>query len=264
MVAIGHFGQPSVVQLQARVIRANIGENTTILVSDDHTETAYDPKIKEGPDGPDRGRRLKQRLEDVCKSEGLILVDAGPKRIGHCGGDLGPIYHGLKHAVENNIGWVAKFSQRFIVDIPGWMQKLARQMKKGIFNFNTASHACSYGDNPHFRMRTECVIIETSAWSRTEIMNLLVPKPIRITTEEYLSDVCCAVNYGTAKMFVPNWLSFDRTVSVSGVYWKDVLPYETNDLRYRELAKKYSVTLGEEFSTLPSVLLPGHLFGIGS
>ena len=50
LVAIGHFAQPSVVELQARAIRANCGADTPIMVSDDHSETAFDESKGHGPE----------------------------------------------------------------------------------------------------------------------------------------------------------------------------------------------------------------------
>lgn len=260
LVAIGHFAQPSVVELQARVIRANCGPDTPIMVSDDHSETAFDEAKGHGPD---RGAWIKAKLVEVCRREGLMLVDSGPERLGHIGGDLGAFHHGLTYARDNGIPWMVKLSQRFVVDIPNWIADTTRRMKKKSFNFNTACTPTFYHDRSVFRMRTECVVMETFPWIRADVLNELRPRMLTMSTEELVAQQCAKINGGVCRMMQPGFLVQDRHARSPGVAWKDNRPEEAMNTDYAALFAKYGVNPTEEFSTAHSCVLIGHKWGFG-
>lgn len=250
MVAIGSYGQPSALELQAKTIRANCGD-VPILVSDDHSEDYFRPE-----QGPEYGQRIKQRILDVCEREGMIYRDTAPERIGHAGGDLGSFYHGLIHARNNDIEYVCKLSQRFIIDIPGWLEKTCRTMRKyhGKYGTHTATHPCSYGGRHHFHMRTECVFMHVPTWTQPHILVHLTPRVLHGRAAEWI------VNDQRSKLggvqLGPTFYGEDRQVEYAGVAWKDVLPINRRNEPYYQMAAKYGVELGEEFNT-------EHSFGCG-
>jgi hypothetical protein len=245
MIAIGSHGQPSVIQLQARMIRFYCGESIPILVSDDKTEEAH----HEGDE--DRGKRLKERLLEICDQEGLIYKDCAETRMGHCAGDLGPFYHGLIEAVNKNSTHLCKLSQRFIFAIPDWFNKATRVMKSR--KRSLSSRQCKYGSNWHFHLRTECVFLNVEKW--IPHINDLKPKSIPCATEDYLFRI--HQRFDEPILGCPLFKE-DREKIEEGVLWKDTLPPEETEARYRQYAKRFGVVLGEEFSTTHSSLLPGY------
>lgn len=260
LVAIGHFAQPSVIELQARAIRANCGADTPIMVSDDHSETAFDPAKGAGPE---RGQWIKEKLLDVCKRDGLIYRDSASERLGHIGGDLGAFHHGLTYARDHGIPWVVKLSQRFVVDIPNWIGDTTRLMKKGSFSFNTACTQTLYHGRAVFRMRTECVVMETFPWIRPDVLDELRPRVLPMSTEELVAQQCAKINGGQCQMIQPKFLVQDRHKIVPGVDWKDNRPEDAMNAGYAARFAKYGVTPTEEFSTAHSCVLIGHKWGFG-
>jgi len=258
LVAIGHFAQPSVIELQARAIRANCGADTPIMVSDDHSETAFD--IAKGH-GPERGAWIKEKLVEVCKREGLMLVDSAPERLGPIGGDLGAFHHGLTYARDYGIPYVVKLSQRFVVDIPNWIADTVRRMKK--FQFNTACTQTFYHQRSVFRMRTECVVMETFPWIRPDVLNELRPRMLPMSTEELVSVQCGKINGGRCQMIQPAFLIKDRHARYPNVWWKDNRPEDAMNADYSVGFAKYGVKPTEEFSTAHSCVLIGHKWGFG-
>ncbi|TXH18978.1 MAG: hypothetical protein E6R03_01245 [Hyphomicrobiaceae bacterium] len=255
MVAIGSWGQPSVIELQARAIRATCGADTPILVSDDHTETAYDATL-----GEERGRRLKARLLEICERERLIYRDTADVPLGHIGGDLGAFYHGLNYARDSDIDYVCKLSQRFVVDIPNWLAEVCRQMGK--FGYNTASRGCFYDTRAVFVMRTECVVMKRIPWLRPDVLEALKPRQLPYATEHLIAELCAKINGGECKLLAPKWLPENRHLRVPGIAWKDGIPLEDSTADYHTMAAKYGVTLGEEFNAQHSCLQPGYRVGL--
>lgn len=255
MVAIGHFAQPSVIELQAKVIRATCGD-IPILVSDDYSETAFDESkgVTE-----EMAQARKAKLLAVCEREGLIFRHAGDSRIGHAGGDLGAFYHGLIYARDYGIKYLWKLSQRFIVDIPGWLANECRRMEK--FRSIVCSQPCFYGSRARFAFRTESIGLEVSGkWARPDILDMLRPRVLHDAAEHIIEQAYAKISGGNpflqAKCF-----GRDRTMADPDVYWKDNKPEEVTDAAYRSLAEKYGVELGDEFTVAHSLSIAGHRWG---
>lgn len=258
LVSIGSWGQPSVIQLQARSIRATCGADTPILVSDDYTENAFDPTKGTGPD---RGQALKARLLEICEQENLVFRHSGEAPLGHIGGDLGAFWHGLNYARDHGLDFVCKLSQRFVVDIPNWLPEVIRQMNK--FGYNTATRGCFYHHRAVFQMRTECVVMKTLPWLRPDVLERLRPRQLRYATEHLVAEECARINGGQCKFIAPKWLVENRHQRVPGVAWKDALPLEeTVNLDYLPMFAKYGVEVGEEFNALHSCVQHGYKVGL--
>lgn len=257
MVAIGHFAQPSVIELQAEVIRANCGADTPIMVCDDFTETAHDESKGVGPE---RGQRLKDRLLEICDRKKLIYRSSGDRRLGHIGGDLGPFWHGLHYARDNAIEYVCKLSQRLVIDRPNWLAELTRQMGK--FQYATASRGCFYHQRGVFHMRTELVVMKTLPWLRPDVLADLQPRELPQATEHLIYQQIGKINRGPSNFFAPRWFPANRHEQIEGAVWKDALPREETDRRYAALFEKYGVVPGEEFNASHSCLQIGYKVGL--
>lgn len=255
LVSIGHFAQPSVIELQAKTIRANCGADTPILLSDDHTETAFDEAKGVTPAmAADR----KAKLLAICERENLIYRDSGPDRIGHAGGDLGAFYHGLIYARDNGIDYVWKLSQRFVIDRPNWLQESIKSMGK--FGAIVSTRPCFYSSRAMFAFRTECIGLKVLPWIRPDVLNELRPRRLH-TAAEFLIEEQYARISGGKPFLATKWLPRDRLLRSDGIAWKDALPREETDADYRLMAEKYGVSLGDDFNINHSCIQPGFQWG---
>lgn len=251
MVAIGSHGQPSVVELQAKAIRATCGP-VPILVSDDKTEEATNEEL-----GAEYGAALKAKLLAVCDREGLIYRDTAPGRVGHAGGDLGALFHGLTFAAVHGIDVLVKLSQRFVLDIPDWIHLTAKAMRQT--GAATCSRHCFYGRSTRFHLRTEFLALDVARWARPDVLHALTPRPLGFAAED-LIDRCRQAVDGGAFLASPLF-GEDRHADYPGIAWHDVLPEEVPVARYAAMFAKYGVTPGPEFSVAHSCTLPGHRGG---
>lgn len=255
LVSIGHFAQPSVIELQARCIRANCGADTPILVSDDHTETAFDEAKGVTPA---MAAERKAKLLAICERESLIYRDAGPERIGHAGGDLGAFYHGLTYARDNGIDYVWKLSQRFVIDRPNWLRESVKSMEK--FGVAVSTRPCFYGSRAMFAFRTECIGLKVLSWIRPDVLAELVPRRLHTAAEFIIEEQYAKISHGKP-FLATKWLTRDRLLRSDGIAWKDALPREETESDYRRMADKYGVVLGNDFNVNHSCLQAGFQWG---
>lgn len=240
-VSIGHYGMPGMVELQAKVIREQCGD-VPIMVSDDHTEEA-------GDDGPMK----KLRLLDIVERYGLIYRDAAPTRVGHAGGDLGAFYHGLNYAKGHGIQYWMKLSQRFIIDRPLYLQKLADIMQRK--NAHTMANVHKNRGKFFFSIRSECVLMDVNRWHRPDILAQLAPRQLGHAAENVIQG--CVNILGGTKIANPVFTE-DRSKPHKDIYW-----YEhpnANDA-YKALSVKYDMDLGAGFHVGGSVHSPGFKWG---
>jgi len=255
MVAIGSFAHPSAIRLQARTIRATCGDETIILVSDDHSETGFD--ISKGTDAA-HGASLKARLLNICRDENLIYRDTDYDRIGHAGGDLGAFFHGLTYAKKHGIDFVCKLSQRMLIDVPNWLLETCQTLNR--YDMHLATNVCYYGDKPYFALRTECMVMRTSAWATSEVLEELHPRVLRMAAEEVIVGVWHKIANG--KPFLEaSFLGQDRLTRHPGIAWKDAMPKAETDADYARIAEKHGITMGDDFNTNHSLLIHGHRWG---
>ena len=241
MVVLGSFGLPRIIELQARVIRKNCG-NIPILVSDDYTADAY----------PDRFEQLKQ----ICKDMNLHLRMSNLKeRIGHSGGDMGAFYNGLLFAKENGIKVCAKLSQRYIIDIPQWIQLASKSMSD--LSIKSGGSIGKFSGKFIYRLRTECVIMDVAAWTRPSVLSILEPRVIGATAEG--KGFQALMEAGGANMFTPRWMKLgDKKEKFQDVYWHD----SDDDESYMSLARKYGMnSTVEEMYSGPSQQLANYKIG---
>jgi hypothetical protein len=243
MIAIGSYGMPSIIQLQARLIRHHCGD-LPIMVSDDHTEDCH-------RDDPDQGLLLKERLLEVCRTEGLIYRETAPERIGHSGGDLGAFYHGLVYAREHGLPYLCKLSQRFLLDIPDWFRTATAAMQSR--GRALSSRQCRYGEQFHFHIRTECVFMSVARWS--PLIEHLRPRQLGMAAEQHVYHL----HRGFDEPILGCSLFGDnRLDSGPGIVWKDHADREETDAAYKALFAKFGVRTGDDFNTGHSHLLPNY------
>lgn len=239
-ISIGSYGMPGLIELQAKVIRANCG-NIPVIVSDDQTDEA-------GETGPAK----KSRLIDVCEKYGLIFRDAAANRVGHAGGDLGAFWHGLNYAAEHGIEYWLKLSQRFVIDRPLFAQKCAAMMNAR--DSHTMSQTHKNRGKFFFAMRTEFVMMEVRRWNRPELIDSLRPRPIGRAAEDVVHG--CVKRLGGAIIACPLF-----TPERSKPH-KDLLWYEADGpAGYDLMAAKYGVELGDGFHATYSIHSPNFKWG---
>lgn len=248
MVAIGHYGLPGVVELQAKMIRKHCGESTPILVSDDHTEQAHHPH-----EPPTVGWAKKARLLDVVQKCGLIYRDTASTRCGHAGGDLGPFYHGLTYAKANGLAYVVKLSQRFLLDIPDWLARLSVMLAER--KLPTMSRPCTYGSRRVFHLRSEFVLMEVERWS--QVVEQFKPRPLNGEAAESLVWRTVATGVGKGMLGSP-FFGNDRQAVYPGIIWKDVEPADVRSQHYADVFNRYQVDPGPEWHCGPSLAFPNH------
>jgi len=226
-VALGFFEQPSLCELQIRLIRLHNGPETPILVCDDHS----------------RGE-LGERTREVCERLGVELVHSGPKRIGHAGGDLGAFYHGVRWAKRLGLRTLVKLSQRFCVDRPGWLAEADELLHSGTLSL--LSDACREARHSH-PLRTEACVLRVDAWHREDVLVRIRPRRISPLPAERL--VYNAIRYTGSPKFGrwPLLGGVDRCRKVPGICWHTANP----EADYHTLAARLGVTLTSEFFSGP-------------
>ena len=240
-VSIGHFGMPGLVELQAKVIRAHCGD-VPIVVSDDFTEESGDD-----------GLCKKDRLLEICERYKLIYRNAAPSRIGHAGGDLGAFKHGLNYAASRGIEYWMKLSQRFIIDRPMFLQKLAAIMREK--NAHTMGNVHKNRGKFFFSVRTECLLMHVPRWHRPDILAEIEPRVLGRAAENVIEH--CINKLGGKKIANPLFTD-DRARWHTNIYW-----YEQPHAHeaYITLAAKYDVDLGLGFHVQGSLNSPGFKWG---
>lgn len=216
-IVIGCYSEPErsmlgIIELQLRVIRANCG-NAPVLLSVDQC--------------PHLGHleALADRFDDVS----VKLVNQN--RIGHAGGDLGAFYHGFQWCEERGLKYLAKLSQRYIIDRKEWLNEACKR------DVITLTNRCREG-GVRLPIRTEAMVMRVKDWMVA--LPKLEPRPIYpYSTEGLIGEIMKQTNLNTIHAW--NCLSgADRCRMIPDIYWKCANPLE----HYEVLAKKYGVDLG--------------------
>jgi len=219
-VVVGCYSEPGhdmrgIIELQVRVIRANCGAVPILLTVDQCEHLGHI-------------EAMADHYDDVT------VMPVAPERIGHAGGDLGAFHHGLLWAKGRGLRFVAKLSQRYIIDRPNWVQNSAAK------NQQTLCNRCLEG---RFKlpMRTEGVFMRVADW-QVALPHLVPRRVFPASGEHAVWGAMSAV--GLTRVHAWDYLSGpDRCKRKEGIVWKCSNPLSD----YQSLADKYKVRLGDSW-----------------
>lgn len=263
LVAIGTYGpmSPAVVELQIRLIRKHNGEETPILVHDDHSEESHDEKVS-----AEVAARQRQRLKDLCRDEG-VHFRSSPFRLGHGGGDLSAFWHGIRAAKKLGYPFAWKLSMRFMIDVPNWIESALTKWAQVETLFSKqfpnpivlSTHACGT-PWPTFPYRTECVGMRIEDFDKPLVTcpkgGLLAPRSLGqgVIAEPIFAQAVYATGGGLA--VAPDWLGHQRPVRRPGIVWHDV---PGADKEYLALFEREGVDPGPYFHADLSTSTPNYM-----
>jgi tetratricopeptide (TPR) repeat protein len=168
-IVVGHYDSPDFIQLNLAVLRKHCGNNLPILIADDCTPGSIG--------GTDENRNAV--LSGLLSTDSAACIWTNQVRFGHVLGDLSVLAKGIMWASEMKLDVLFKLSQRLMIDRPHWITKAVSQLK--------ASGAAVLGRGcTHFgwKIRTESMAVDVSAWNRNEILqDLFRPEPRRFAEQ---------------------------------------------------------------------------------
>lgn len=221
-VVIGHYNSTRVLELNIRVVRERCGP-VPILISDDCSDGM-------GPNPAPFSEYAN--LMALCGKYTNVYVWPNVQRIGHAGGDMSAFWKGIIWAHNLGLDYFAKISQRFIVDIPNWLNDGCEKLHAS--GMVVAGKPCP---QHWFPIRTESLLLKTSAWHRPDILAHLTPREIAIAFELVIWDDITQ-RFG-GKMFPWDILSSDRHVPAHGILFRAANKPD----EYKKLAEKYGMFL---------------------
>lgn len=250
VVAIGSYSGPNrdctaVVELNVRLVRKHCGP-VPIIISDDHSPEPY-----------------RSKLRATARAHGCHFVSAFTgRRLGHVGGDLAAFYHGLRAADRWSVRYVVKLSQRMLIDTPGWLTDVCRELSST--RMPLATDVCRYGHRTLFHYRTEACVLDARAWnSCPEAVDLLRPRAAGEAAESLFATAFAMLHspYLTWSLIGP-----DRTRPMPGVVWREAappgVPYQKHAMtEYARLATREGVELPASFDPVGWPAGPGYLPG---
>ena len=226
-VIVGSYGLPGMIALNLAVIRDRCGDVPIIVVDD------CSPGFQATPNP----RSPFGRIQAACIKYNAALRPTGHERIGHAGGDMAIVWHGLQWAAGLQLDYVAKLSQRCIVDIPNWLSKEAKGLKR--LGLPLGCRTCKEG-NATFPLRSELMLFDVKLWNRPDVLSHLMPrKTNRIATEiVYWDDVRDRLG---GHMWEWSLVGPDRCVKSPGVLWHCANGRD----EYEALARKHGIEMGQ-------------------
>lgn len=241
-VVLGSYGYPRLIELQIVLIKHHCG-NVPIRVIDDCSD-GYGPT-------PVPGSKFATLVE-ICNRHEVTLRTSGPERLGHSGGDLAVFWHGIQWAYDHGLDVVAKFSQRFLLDMPLWLQNGTLELLET--GLPIASQACT-DHGWRFDLRTEACLLDVTQWHRADILNHLFPRRVEAVAEAVLWH---DVRDRLGGRFHP-WsiLPIDRSQKTPGIYWHS----SETVTEYHQLARRHNLNLDEDFTVAGWQWKPGYVFG---
>lgn len=157
-VVLGCYAYPKLAEVQINLIRFHCGD-IPILISDDCTP----------------GYNNNQPFLDfvrMAKTYRNVFLWSNPMRLGHGGGDLTAFYAGIQWAKMHGLAWVAKLSQRMLMDSHHWLQRWVQEVEPT--GFSLSSQACLQGTYD-FKIRTEACLLRVDSWFDAEVLNSIYP-----------------------------------------------------------------------------------------
>lgn len=240
-VVIGHYDGLAFLELNLRLIRQHCGD-VPILVSDDCSPGFGQTPAHESVFG--QLLLLQERYPNV-------LVWSNVERIGHSGGDMASFWKGIVWAKAVGLSFVAKLSQRCMIDRNGWLNSACEQLRRS--GDPLLGRGCLQDG---WQVRTEAVVLDVEQWHRPDILAHLTPRRIRWAFEMVLwDDVRDRLG---SRMTEWDLLSPSRYLAASDVYFRGAnSPFE-----YQCLAQRVGLSYtAADFDTTASEHKQDYLLG---
>jgi hypothetical protein len=227
---------PSMVELQIRVIRYRCGP-VPILIADDHSAGFADQAAV-----PNN----HERLYDLAGSYPDVFFWPTPRHLGHANGDALVFWRALHWAKWRGFDYVAKVSQRFVIDYPYWLQDVVKELR-------LAELPLAASKEKEWPIRTEAVVMRVQSWLESSIMEGLIrgdmPSPVEPKIYELIEQ------YFTNRT-LPWWgLGWGRQDWQPYTYW-----YENNTVEELQLlAQRHGMVIGDDYHQSLWSAFPGYL-----
>jgi hypothetical protein len=238
-LVIGCYRDASVVEASVRYARKNCGPDVPILLHDDtHGE---------------HRKRCESRLRSVAGQFGCEYYHT-PQALGHAGGDMSAFSHGLRFAHRFGCDFLVKLSQRFLIDVPNWINTARSTMRR--LMLPTLGCSCKYRGRTIFHYRTEAVGLSVSDWLE-QAETTFEPRCLDGECFEIMFANLLRRRYGGIVAFWP-LVGDDRTVSQPGTLWRESTTFGEEDHageatikdRYRQWLTRVGVEPEADFSPL--------------
>lgn len=236
-VVIGSYNLPRLIALQVKLIRHHCGDVPILIVDDCSDGYGHTP-------GPNT---VIGQLRRIAATEKNVVLFSHPTRFGHASGDLSKVWTGIQWAAARDLEYVATISQRFLIDVPRWLQAGAVELRRS--GLATGSRACVEGPG-QFPIRSEAMMLEVGRWNRPDVLDHLMPRSLSpkagewgIAAEHVFWD---DIKNKLDGRFHP-WSLFGtaRGKQYPGIVWH----CSHGPQKYRELAARHGITLDPHFST---------------
>jgi hypothetical protein len=240
-VVIGHYNALAFLELNLRLIRQHCGD-VPILISDDCSPGFGQTPPRDSVFG--RLLSLQSRYPD-------ILVWPNVERIGHAGGDMAAIWKGIVWAKAMGLSFLAKLSQRCMIDRNAWLHSACRVLHES--GEPLLGRSCSADG---WNVRTEAIVLNVDQWHRPDILAHLTPRRIGWAVEMVLWDDVRDRLGG--KMAEWDLLSPSRYLTASDVYFRGA----NRPSDFERLARRVGLTYtASDFDTRPSDQQQEYLLG---
>lgn len=214
-VAVGCYGWPNLAEVQIHLIRQHCGD-VPILLCDDASPFAKEFLALE-------------------KKYPQVTYWSNVERLGHYAGDMSVFFKAVNWAVVNQFHYVAKISQRMLVDHANWLAKAI----DNLYDCGSATLAAGCFDNGHdLYVRTELMLLDTEKWKT--ILPELDKTVLNNPTELGINHIAEVLLGG--KQIWPG-LTRVRYHAEPGYIW-----HCTHDrTEYQRIASRFGLTLDDAF-----------------
>ena len=224
------YGTESV-ELNLAVLRATCGRDLRILVCDDGSPPAS-----------------QRRYRDLCAAYGAEFT-TNAQRMGHTSGDMIVFHKAIEWAGKLGLRTVTKISHRLVIEARNWVQDDSERLLAAGFA-TMAQMLANFGIE---QVRTECVMMAVDRWYSSDVLRYFRPRPISYWNESLTFHAIsrCVDSCRPYPHFLP-WgrLSFFRGDDCAPVYFHEMRG--DADAEFRDLARRHSVRLTDQFSTVDS------------